>query len=223
MGLALAPEEIPVCAENWLGLARSFGDYTLERQVGSGGMGVVFEATRHCDGQKVALKLLRDLYAASPAQLRRFGLEAEVVARLDHPNIVHVHEVGEWDGHPFLCMEFIEGPSLSEILRRPSSNPQNGQDSSMDLSDQYRLARFIAKTARAVEHAHERGVLHRDLKPGNILVDAHGEPRLTDFGLAKNPRAHLARRIPFDLDRQWRCARHSRFHVARAGETICPQ
>src|SRR4030095_8692682 len=100
---------------------------------------------------------------------------------------VRVHEVGEWDGHPFLCMEFIEGPSLGEILRRRSSesDQQNGHGSPSDFSDQYRFARFMAKTARAVEHAHERGVLHRDLKPGNILVDADGAPRLTDFGLAK--------------------------------------
>jgi len=185
MGLALAPEESPDSTDNWLGLERAFGDYTLQRQVGSGGMGIVFEATRRCDGRKVALKLLRDLYAASPSQLRRFGLEAEAVARLDHPNIVRIHEVGEWDGHPFLCMEFIEGPSLNEIHRRKQSASETASLSSSEFSEQARLARFMAKTARAVEHAHARGVLHRDLKPGNILVDADGEPRLTDFGLAK--------------------------------------
>ena len=76
MGLALAPEENPDATENWIGLDRSFGPYNLHRQVGSGGMGVVFEATRRSDGRKVAIKLLRDLYAASPSQLRRFALEA---------------------------------------------------------------------------------------------------------------------------------------------------
>jgi len=166
---------------------RQFGDYRLGRQIGAGGMGVVYEAHRMSDNRKVALKLIRDFHVASPTLLCRFTIEAEAVARLDHPNIVPILEAGDCDGHPFLSMEFVDGESLSAKITKG--------EFSFELTDQFtpedarrrqkEVARLIAIVARAVYHAHLRGVLHRDLKPGNILIDAKGEPRLTDFGLAK--------------------------------------
>src|SRR5262245_30873706 len=99
---------------------RQIGNYVLKRPVGAGGMGVVYEADRQTDGRKVAIKLIRDSHLASPVQLRRFTLEAEAAARLDHPNIVHIHEIGDAHGSPFLSMDFIEGESLATKL-----NPGN--------------------------------------------------------------------------------------------------
>ena len=141
-------------------------------------MGVVYEAQRLADDCKVAIKLIRESHVASPTQLRRFTIEAEAAARLDHSCIVRIHEVGDCDGHPFFSMDFIEGESLSARMA-------NGEFSLMPPIEQARTARLMAKVARAVHHAHLRGVLHRDLKPGNILIDEQGEPHLTDFGLAK--------------------------------------
>lgn len=156
-------EDLPFAATH-----RTFGGYELGRQIGAGGMGVVYEANRLTDGRKVAVKLIRDFHVASPTALCRFTIEAEAAARLDHPNIVRIHEVGETNGHPFLSMDLVEGESV-----RTSDLPPKA------------IAALMAKVARAVQHAHERGVLHRDIKPGNILIDPAGEPHLTDFGLAK--------------------------------------
>ena len=153
---------------------RQLGDYVLKRQIGAGGMGLVYEAQCITDGRTVALKVIRDIYFTSATSLCRFTLEGEAAARLDHPNIVRIHEIGEADGHPFFSMDLVEGESLeASIGKRPLAQ------------DQRALTRFMAKIARAVHHAHTRGVLHRDLKPANILIDRDGEPRLTDFGLAK--------------------------------------
>ena len=153
---------------------RRFGDYVLGLQIGAGGMGVVYEAHRASDGAKVALKLIRDFHTASPAAVCRFTIEAEAASRLDHPAIVRIHEVGESHGHPFFSMDFIEGQSLSTKIARG------------ELAwSQVEIAGLMTKIARAVHHAHLRGVLHRDLKPGNIIIDPRGEPHLTDFGLAK--------------------------------------
>lgn len=167
---------------------RRCGDYALGRQIGAGGMGVVYEAQQPGRKSKVAIKLIRDVLGASPALLCRFTIEAEAVARLDHPNIVRVHEVGECNGHPFFSMDFIEGESLSDKLAQ-GRFPFDWSGADATSAEQRRrletIAHFMAKTARAVHHAHERGVLHRDLKPSNILIDEQGEPHLTDFGLAK--------------------------------------
>ncbi len=167
---------------------RRFGDYLLGRQIGAGGMGVVYEAQQVSRNRKVALKLIRDEQWASPRLLSRFTIEAEAVARLDHPNIVRVHEAGECNGHPFFSMDLIAGESLGAKLAKGEFPldwklaPNDPAESRQRLEA---VARLMAKTARAVHHAHERGVLHRDLKPGNILIDQQGEPHLTDFGLAK--------------------------------------
>ena len=109
---------------------------------------------------------------ASKAHLKRFRLEAEAAARLEHPGIVPIHEVGERDGSCYFSMKFVEGGQLDEVVRREP----------MPIR---RAVELIAKVARTVHYAHEHGILHRDIKPGNILLDAKGEPHLTDFGLAR--------------------------------------
>jgi serine/threonine protein kinase/ABC-type phosphate/phosphonate transport system substrate-binding protein len=165
---------------------RKVGDYILGKQIGSGGMGLVYQAHQISLNRKVALKFVRDSQVASPALLRRFTIEAEAAARLHHPNIVRIHEISETDGQPFISMDLIEGESLKYLLAKGdfSIRKEDGAKSN-HRSKQVAIARLIAKTARAVHHAHERGVLHRDLKPANILIEASGEPQLTDFGLAK--------------------------------------
>lgn len=175
LNVALSGEDRPPGThESFASSRRRFGDYELGRQIGAGGMGVVYEARRVSDGARVGLKLIRHFHTASPMELCRFTIEAEAVSRLDHPAIVRIHEVGECDGQPYFSMDLVEGQSLNERIVRGD----------LDLS-QTDMARFMTKLARAVHHAHLRGVLHRDLKPANIIVDPQGEPHLTDFGLAK--------------------------------------
>ena len=165
---------------------RQFGDYILGRQLGSGGMGIVYEAQQISLNRKVALKFIRDSQVASPLMLRRFTIEAEATARLHHPHIVGIHEIGEVDGQPYFSMDLVEGDSLRVLLARGvfTVRTEDGSKSN-GRSRQVTIARLMAKAARALHHAHQRGVLHRDLKPANILIDAAGEPRLSDFGLAK--------------------------------------
>jgi serine/threonine protein kinase/ABC-type phosphate/phosphonate transport system substrate-binding protein len=186
--VALSPDEDASLADDMVDAeTRRIGDYLLGRQLGAGGMGVVYEARRLADDRRVALKLIRDFHVASPTASRRFTIEAEAAARLDHPNIVRIHEIGEADGQPFIAMDLIEGESLNTRIH-------GGEQSSAQ-----EIALLMAKVARAVHHAHERGVLHRDLKPGNVLLDGNGEPHLTDFGLAKISEQDAEARGPITL------------------------
>src|SRR5947207_10912357 len=148
------------------------GDYELLEEIGRGGQGVVFRARQKNLNRIVALKVISLGQWANKAHLKRFRLEAEAAARLEHPGIVPIYEVGEGDGSCYFSMKFVEGGQLDEVIRREPMAPR-------------RAAGLIAKVARTVHYAHEHHILHRDIKPGNIMIDQQGEPHLTDFGLAR--------------------------------------
>ena len=153
-------------------LLGELGDYELLEEIGRGGQGVVFRARQKSLNRTVALKVIGLGQWASKAHLKRFRREAEAAASLEHPGIVPIHEVGERDGSCYFSMKFIEGGQLNEIVRREPMPIRQA-------------AELIAKLACTVHYAHEHGILHRDIKPGNILLDVKGEPHLTDFGLAR--------------------------------------
>ena len=154
------------------GMQGELGDYELLEEIGRGGQGVVFRARQKSLNRTVALKVISLGQWASKAHLKRFRLEAEAAARLEHLGIVPIHEVGERDGQCYFSMKFVEGGQLDEVVRRTPISIRQAVE-------------LIAKVARTVHYAHEHGILHRDIKPGNILLDAKGEPHLTDFGLAR--------------------------------------
>jgi serine/threonine protein kinase len=154
----------------------SVGKYKIVRKIGQGGMGVVYEARQEFPNRSVALKLLRP-DVASPSMLRRFELEAEALGMLHHPGIANIFEAGKTivnnDERMFIAMELVQGPSLARFIK--DTNPS-------------RTARIelIAKIADAVDHAHRRGVVHRDLKPGNVIIDQpSNQPKVLDFGVAR--------------------------------------
>ena len=148
------------------------GDYELLEEVGVGASGVVWRARQVSLGRVVAVKLLRHGRLAGEREVERFRAEAETVARLDHPSIVHVHEVGEVRGRPFFSMRWIDGDNLAAHTK--------------SAWEPRRAARFMITVARGVHHAHQRGLLHRDLKPSNILIDADSNsPHVADFGVAR--------------------------------------
>jgi serine/threonine protein kinase len=152
-------------------LPRRIGDYELLEELGRGGNGVVFRARQISLAREVAVKMILRGNLASPSERERFQIEAEAAARLDHPNIVPVYEVGEIDGHLFFSMKYVAGQTLSQLAAGPLPPRQ--------------IAELLAKVARAIHYSHEQGLLHRDIKPSNILIDSQGQPHVSDFGLAK--------------------------------------
>jgi eukaryotic-like serine/threonine-protein kinase len=158
---------------------KGFGDFEFLTKGKEGGMGVVFRARQISLNRIVGLKMIRAGNLATDRDVQRFQTEAEAAASLDHPHIVPIYEVGEHEGRHYFTMKWVEGHSLAEALsqsRLPAGHAA--------------ISKLMAKIAMAIQHAHERGVLHRDLKPGNILIDKNGEPHVTDFGLAKRLESH---------------------------------
>jgi serine/threonine protein kinase/tetratricopeptide (TPR) repeat protein len=149
------------------------GNYEILEEIGRGGMGVIYRARQRHSRRIVAVKRVLGYHADSRETLARFRREAQAAASLDHPNILPIYEVSESeDGLPFFSMKFAPGGNLQEVGPALRNDPRQ-------------CVALVAKIARAVQHAHSKGILHRDLKPGNILLDAHGEPLVSDFGLAK--------------------------------------
>jgi TolB-like protein/predicted Ser/Thr protein kinase len=153
-------------------MLKDFGDYELLDEIGRGGQGVVYRARQKSLNRIVALKVIGLSHWATEAHVKRFRLEAEAAASLNHPCIVPIYEVGERDGACYFSMGLVEGGQLDAVAKREPIPIRHA-------------AELIAKLARTVSYAHQHGILHRDIKPGNILLDAQGEPHLTDFGLAR--------------------------------------
>jgi eukaryotic-like serine/threonine-protein kinase len=162
-------EEVDVLPNEW-----RIGNYQIIEEIGRGGMGVIYRAIQRNSQRVVALKRILSVHADSRETLTRFRREGATVASLRHPNILPIYELSETeDGLPFFTMKFASGGSLLEAGPRLRQDPR-------------RIGRLIAKVSRAVQHAHRQRVLHRDIKPGNILLDDQGEPLVSDFGLVKS-------------------------------------
>jgi tetratricopeptide (TPR) repeat protein len=190
-------------------LPQRLGEFEILREIGRGGMGVVYEAVQHSLGRKVALKVLHSAPGLTGRAVERFHREASAAAKLHHTNIVPVYAIGEQDGTHFYAMELIEGPSLDQVIRRlrdpaATSLPDDllatgpylglstpAPEATPGLSSKDRavyfdtVARLIGDVADALEHAHREGVLHRDVKPANLLLSPDGRLSLNDFGLAR--------------------------------------
>src|SRR5438876_7817458 len=171
-GLGPLGEDDESLGSSPVAMPTDFDEYELLKEIGRGGQGVVYRARQKSLNRTVALKVIGVGHWDTEAHLRRFRLEAEAAASLNHPFIVPIHEIRERNGCCYFSMNLIEGGQLDEVVRREPIPIR-------------RAAEVIAKLARTVHYAHQHGILHRDIKPGNVLLDAEGEPHLTDFGLAR--------------------------------------
>lgn len=199
----------------------SIGPYDVDREIGRGGMGIVYLAREREGGRLVALKVLPKEWTSDPVRLKRFRREARTIARVRHANVVPIYGVGEQDGLHYIAMKYIEGTSLDVLIRDQSGErlrieddtavierailgsngdeeaaPGNGRTgeppASKPVSEPqwvYRAVRIAEKIARALGHLHEHGLVHRDVKPANILLDHRGDPWLADFGLVRDAEA----------------------------------
>jgi serine/threonine protein kinase len=157
---------------DWSVSTSRVGHYELISEIARGGMGVVYKARQMGSQRVVAVKMIVPQQRSTPEIIARFRAECEIVASLDHPNILPIYEIGESDGVPYFSMKFADNGSLADYRRK--------------LNGRFReVATLLSKVALAVGHAHHRGVLHRDLKPANILLDQNNEPLVSDFGLAR--------------------------------------
>jgi hypothetical protein len=179
---ALSPDGAPFREEF---PANPLGDFQIVRELGRGGMGIVYEAIHLSLGRRVALKVLPFAAGFDPRQLQRFRTEAQAAAHLHHSNIVPVHAVGTERGVHFYEMQLIEGRSLDAVIREAREQAQAGQPVRRDRSALAVLAKLAADVADALQYAHDRGIIHRDIKPANLLIDADGVVWVTDFGLAQ--------------------------------------
>ena len=157
--------------------------HEIESILGRGGMGVVYKARQTALGRTVALKMILPDAAVGDAELQRFRLEAEAVAKLQHPNIVQIHEIGEVDGRPYFTLEYVPGGSLHHAVKNQPQPPQSA-------------AALVATIARAVDACHRRGIIHRDLKPANVLLQDPTTPKIADFGLARSLDSELTKTGP---------------------------
>jgi serine/threonine protein kinase len=153
-------------------LVKYFGQYEILSEIARGGMGVVYRARQRNLNRVVALKMILSGALASPEDIKRFYTEAEAAASLEHPSIVPIYEVGEHEGQHFFSMAMVDGKSLADRIKSGPLSP-------------HEAAEIMAKVAKAIDYAHGKGVIHRDIKPANILLDPNGDPKITDFGLAR--------------------------------------
>jgi eukaryotic-like serine/threonine-protein kinase len=149
------------------------GDYELLEEIARGGMGIIYKARQRSLDRIVAVKVIADGQLATPVALKRFRSEARIAAKLNHPNIVSIHEIGEEEGLSYFSMDYVPGQSLATVLQDGPLPPREA-------------AELLSIIARAVEYAHEQGLLHRDLKPSNVLLDEHRQPLVADFGLSRS-------------------------------------
>ena len=189
-GLLIAEDlrQIPSARES---MPLQVGGYTLVRRIGAGGMGTVYEANHPMLSRRTAIKLLNRSYAQNASLSRRFLLEAELASRLNHPNIVPLLDFAEDQSVPYISMLFVEGSSLDRILYNHWECDNDSDQSANEFPGKIRpgrdfqqIARIGAEVASALAHAHNRGTIHRDIKPGNLILDSNGKTWVTDFGLA---------------------------------------